>query len=674
MFKKTNRNFRRRQDSDAEDDEDGANTTATATTTSVAASAVKGLMDQKPFIPKFNVGIPQSIENDDSFSALNDKMKKKKKKKDDSSSATTTTATTASSKLSFDDLEDADVELPFKIKKSKESRRLERELKKEKKLEKARKKLEEIDANNVKKENADTDEDAGATYIDAGDIRIKVKSFYVPTSSTTTNSDVKPVVKKEELPEEDYDEEVDRSEQNGMKYSKPSSKTDRFAASRGQADGAGLQKMLEQGKIPDAAMIHAVRKRRQQLAQEGGSGGGSSPSGVGGEDYVPINSNSTAPSTAVSVNSSARPRGGSSRLVTEEQEYDEDSMRPMKFSVNEEATQRQEIRDNFMAAEHGSDEGSDDNDNEALKRWEREQIKKGFTGAANGGSGGGSVSPSGVESTLIGGAYYGISSDPLDIVNVAMAAASSSNGGNGYDASLLRKLGSSKCDSIGDVKKRVGSRVDAVEDVRRAHRNELESLEDSLALTEHSIHTHESDVKRLEKKYAFFQEMRGYVTDLVDCLNEKLPKIEALEASVHALWRKRAQKLEKRYQMDVKDMAAQYSANAAKTFDLETRKRILDREARRTRRKQARAASSSSISHEDGLSTDEEEQASDVDSFQSERLRLVQVCFIIKSQYRHHLIFLLSTTRSIILQGWCRLSCCLSSPILNIGLSPNTLS
>ena len=82
----------------------------------------------------------------------------------------------------------------------------------------------------------------------------------------------------------------------------------------------------------------------------------------------------------------------------------------------------------------------------------------------------------------------------------------------------------------------------------------------------------------------------------------------------------------KRYQMDVKDMAAQYSANAApKTFDLETRKRILDREARRTRRKQARAASSSSISHEDGLSTDEEEQASDLDSFQTERLRLVEV-------------------------------------------------
>ena len=408
-----------------------------------------------------------------------------------------------------------------------------------------------------------------------------------------------------------------------MKFSKPSSK---FAASRGGADDAGIQRLLEQGKIPDAAMIHAVRKRRQQLAQEGGSGGGSSPSGVGGEDYVPLKSNSATPSTAVSTaHVNARSRGGTSRLVTEEQELDEDSMRPMKFSVNDEATQRQEIRDNFMAAEHGSDEGSDDNDDqEALKRWEREQIKKGFTGAANGGSAGGSVSPSGGESALVGGTYYGVSSDPLDIVNVAMAAAA--NGGNGYDVALLRKASSSKCDSIGDVKKRVGSRVDAVEDVRRSHRNELESLEDSLALTEHSIHTHESDVKRLEKKYTFFQEMRGYVTDLVDCLNEKLPKIEALEASVHALWRKRAERLVKRYQMDVKDMAAQYSANAApKTFDLETRKRILDREARRTRRKQARAASSSSISHEDGLSTDEEEQASDLDSFQTERLRLVEV-------------------------------------------------
>ena len=235
--------------------------------------------------------------------------------------------------------------------------------------------------------------------------------------------------------------------------------------------------------------------------------------------------------------------------VTEEQEYDEDSMRPMKFSVNQEATQRQEIRDNFMAAEHGSDEGSDvdNDDNEALKRWEREQIKKGFTGAANGGSGTGSVSPSGGD---VGGTYYGLSGDPLDVVNaaVASAVASSSSNGAAYDVSLLKKLGS-KCDSIGDVKKRIRGRVDAVEDVRRSHRTELESLEDSLALTEHSIHTHESDVKRLEKKYAFFQEMRGYVTDLVDCLNEKLPRIEALEASVHGLWRKRAERLEKRYQV-----------------------------------------------------------------------------------------------------------------------------
>merc|ERR550534_891437 len=196
--------------------------------------------------------------------------------------------------------------------------------------------------------------------------------------------------------------------------------------------------------------------------------------------------------------------------------------------------------------------------------------------------------------------------DPLDVVTAALtgAVAAGSTANGALDASLMKKLGSSKCDSISDIKKRIKSRVDAVEDVRRSHRNELESLEDSLALTEHSIHTHESDVKRLEKKYAFFQEMRCYATDLVDCLNEKLPKIEALEASVHALWRKRSEKLGKRYQADVKDMAAQYSVNPTKTFDLETRKRILDREARRTRRKQARSSSSS---HEDGLSTDDEE-------------------------------------------------------------------
>ena len=560
------------------------------------------------------------------YSASTKKMKKKKKKKEETTTTTTTTTNgkdaPPSSLLSFDDLEDADVEQPFKIKKSKESRRLERELKKEKKLEKARKKLEEIDASAVKKENADSDEDdAGATYIDAGDIRIKVKSFNVPA---TSNNDVKPVVKKEEIKDEyddeDDDDKDDAANVNGMKYNKPSG-SDRFGAARRQAEGAGLQRMLEEGKIPDAALIHAVRKRRQQLAQGGGSGGGSSPN-PGGEDYVPLQSNAASSSAAAA---SGRPRpAGASRLVTEEQEYDEDMMRPMKFAVNQEATQRQEIRDNFMAAEHGSDDGSDDHeDNEALRRWEREQIKKGFTGVANG-AGGGSGSPSGGMESMVGGTYYGFtgSADPLDVVTAALGVGAAGSANGSSDAALMKKLGTSKCDSISDVKKRIQGRVDAFEDVRRSHRNELESLEDSLALTEHSIHTHESDVKRLEKKYSFFQEMRCYATDLVDCVNEKLPKIEALEASVHALWRKRAEKLSKRYQADIKDMAAQYSANPTKNFDAETRKRIYDREARRTRRKQARA--SAAVAHEDGLSTDDEEAPAEIDQFQTERLRLVE--------------------------------------------------
>merc|ERR1712087_212942 len=91
MFKKANRNFRRRQDSDADDDEDGAsaNVASVVTAAVTASPAVKELMNQKPLLPNFNVGVPQTVEDDDPISALNDKMKKKKKKKEDSLSAST---------------------------------------------------------------------------------------------------------------------------------------------------------------------------------------------------------------------------------------------------------------------------------------------------------------------------------------------------------------------------------------------------------------------------------------------------------------------------------------------------------------------------------------------------------------------------------------------------------
>lgn len=52
--------------------------------------------------------------------------------------------------------------------------------------------------------------------------------------------------------------------------------------------------------------------------------------------------------------------------------------------------------------------------------------------------------------------------------------------------------------------------------------NEREDIIDRLKTCEESISKCESSQGGLEEQYRFFQEMRGYVRDLVECLNEKV--------------------------------------------------------------------------------------------------------------------------------------------------------
>lgn len=81
--------------------------------------------------------------------------------------------------------------------------------------------------------------------------------------------------------------------------------------------------VLESGKIPDAAMIHAARKRRQRARELG--------------DYVPVEE--------------AAPEKDKGRLVREDDESDEERI---DMTVNLTARDRDKRREQFFAAQ---DEG-----------------------------------------------------------------------------------------------------------------------------------------------------------------------------------------------------------------------------------------------------------------------------------------------------------------------------
>lgn len=65
-------------------------------------------------------------------------------------------------------------------------------------------------------------------------------------------------------------------------------------------------------------------------------------------------------------------------------------------------------------------------------------------------------------------------------------------------------------------------RVNGLESVHRSHQREQEVLRDRLTSSASNIERLEGAVTGLAARYRFFQEMRGYVQDLVDCLTEKV--------------------------------------------------------------------------------------------------------------------------------------------------------
>uniref|UniRef100_A0A915CRF7 Biogenesis of lysosome-related organelles complex 1 subunit 7 n=1 Tax=Ditylenchus dipsaci TaxID=166011 RepID=A0A915CRF7_9BILA len=68
-------------------------------------------------------------------------------------------------------------------------------------------------------------------------------------------------------------------------------------------------------------------------------------------------------------------------------------------------------------------------------------------------------------------------------------------------------------------------------------KQQLEALQESLVKVEiavddnqTSIHQLESNTPKLQTKFRLFQEMRLYVNDLLECLNEKVGEVNQLES------------------------------------------------------------------------------------------------------------------------------------------------
>ncbi|XP_072302194.1 PAX3- and PAX7-binding protein 1 isoform X2 [Eucyclogobius newberryi] len=558
MFKRAKRaNLRRRNESDDEDMEDRKDHPLLAPT-------MFGPVAEIPFMGTSSAA-EISHTNGFLFNNISKPVKKEKKNKDLAPSQ----GPTAVSVLSFEDEEEGSE--VFRVKKSTHSKKIVKQLKREYK------------------------EDLQKT---------------VPVKHEN-KSEAHPVaVIKEEVssrPESDHGEEemeVDSADDAENVKSVPRNST------TGSFNTPSTLSTLKPGEIPDAAFIHAARKRRQ-LAREQGV---------------------EAPPAEPEV---------SKRLVREEDQVsdDDDDEKRIRFTGVKNKTQRQKIAEE-IGIEGSDDEALNAGQDEEVSRWEQEQIRKGISIPQV------QTAPpedstvyyqSGYESQPFGASYnmpftYSTATPQLALPGKALIR--TDNGTMHYGMPSANTPV-----SIDMVKKRLRERLCQMRAGHEGNLSRYKQIKEDLSSSESAIHEMEDTSNDKADQYKFLQEMRGYVRDLLECFSEKIPAVLELEAAMHQLLRQRASRLIQRRQDDIKDESAEFASLSSKAVvapnlgrdravlqEHSRQRRIAEREARRTRRRQAREQNGKRAEHKEGLSSDDEETTTDITSFNMEKDRINKDC------------------------------------------------
>ncbi|XP_017273664.1 PAX3- and PAX7-binding protein 1 [Kryptolebias marmoratus] len=569
MFKKAKRaNFRRRNDSDEEEPEESRS----------LAPASFGPVVEIPFMETSSVtGAPSSADNSHSNGFLLSSVRAVKKEKKAKDVAPVLPPTKASL-LSFDDDEEGSE--VFRVKKPNHSKKIVKQLKKEYKED-----LEKIGS--VKHENK---ADAPCQPL------VAIKEEVISRAASEQG--------EEEMEVDSADEQEEETRGQGGQASRAKNMGSTFSTLSSLGS-------LKPGEIPDAAFIHAARKRRQ-LARE-----------LGGE--TPL------------VEAEAQNK----RLAEEDRDGSDDEdeeEKRIRFSGVKNKTQRQKIAEE-IGIEGSDDEALDTGHDEEVSRWEQEQIRKGISIPQ--------VQSSQPEDTTVyyqnsyetqpyGSSYTMPFTYSAVVPQTGKIPDASDNGSVHYGASV--------CDltpvSIDLVKKRLHDRLTQMHAGHNANAERYRQIKEDLAASESTIQQLEGSSNDNADQYKFLQEMRGYVGDLLECFSEKVPAVLELEAAMHQLLRQRASRLVQRRQDDIKDESSEFASLSNKAvmapnldsfgrdraaFQEHSRqRRIAEREARRTRRRQAREQTGKRAEHKEGLSSDDEETSTDITSFNMERDRIIR--------------------------------------------------
>ena len=127
----------------------------------------------------------------------------------------------------------------------------------------------------------------------------------------------------------------------------------------------------------------------------------------------------------------------------------------------------------------------------------------------------------------------------------------------------------------------------------------------------------------LDEQYIFYQELKSYLTDYIDCYNEKIVEIEKSEQKWLDLHKERCSKVIDRRNENLRDQSAETTLSLSvkkKPLDTAHIQRIALREKRSAlRRAQRQNQAQNPIELNEGFSTDDEECQEDFELFEQRR-------------------------------------------------------
>ncbi|KAJ8733724.1 hypothetical protein PYW07_014275 [Mythimna separata] len=447
--------------------------------------------------------------------------------------------------LSFADEEEEDVEV-FKVKKSSQSKRLAKKREKEKLKKDVR-----TDGDNNKYDTIVIEEKNNHTELNNDKAKPKKKvtlEGLILSGREALAADGAGDVSDESAPDEEADED-DRG----------------FHRYRAETVRAAI--MGAPGRIPDAALIHAARKTRQQARELGG----------GGADYIPVKSESTPGSRLVRDDGSGDDEEEGRILV---RGLDLPSDKPKRGTA---AVSEEEL------------------DSES-EEWVAQQLQKARPVLAD---------------------LTGEAAIEVNPFSVALPAPQMTATEHMRPLTTGTQQPSTANELVEALRKRLGElRVE-----RETTSDTQKDLRERLLTAARIRESRAARCGELDAAYRRAQAIRGYLTDLIECLDEKMPQLEALEARALALHKRRCEFLVERRRADLRDQAQDVLApagRASKPADNEEKtRRAAEREgrrrARRLKREAAAAAAGATLPHRDGDSSDDELPPHEMHHYTQER-------------------------------------------------------